>query len=335
MPRPRCRGAVRATVLRRVRPVVDGQAGVVTAAQLRELRVDAELPRRERWTRLADGLWCVAGEPTDEQLITALGLYAPTAVPSGALACRWHGLRYAPRTPGCDAVAPHGTTLLGGPLLRVHQSRRPPTSVDVRGRQVATVARAVADASRWTPSLRDVRALLLAALGDRRLTAAAAEEELQSGARRAGARGQRALQDWHRGARSAPEAEAADALLVLPDAAGLPPFLLNPELALDGVPLGSPDGWIPAAALGWEMDSVEFHGDAESLDATLQRHQRFDDAGLTLLHVSPSRFRAAPAAWALDVAQRAGARVLAGAARPSGLTVVPRGPVLGGSARAA
>lgn len=318
---------MRASVLRRVRPLVDAQLGVVTSAQLRAAGVDLELPRRERWLRLADGLWVTADEPGDEQLLVALGLYAPGAVASGGLACRWTGLRHAPDGPGLEALATHGTTLLGGPLLRVRQTRRMPEAVVHRGRTVAPGVRAVADAARWAPSLREARAVVLAALGDRRIGVEALRVEAGAGARRTSAALARALADWDRGARSAPEAEAADALLALTSRAAAP-FLLNPELWLDGHLLGSPDGWVVSAGLGWEIDSVEFHGTADALDGTLQRHQRFSDAGLELLHATPARVRADRRAWASDVVARAGRRTAAGWRPPSGLVVVPKGPLL-------
>jgi hypothetical protein len=319
---------MRRSVDSRVRPVVDAQLGVITSAQLRELHVDLEVPRREGWLRLADGTWSVVDEPDDEQLLVALQLYAPGALASGALACRWHGIRYAPAAPGCDALAAHGRTLLGGPLLRLRQTRRMPVGVEVRHRSVAPVARAVADTARWTRSLRDARAVVLSALGDRRVVRDDLLEDLQDGPSRTARLLRRALDDWERGARSAPESEAADAVLALPDRWASPPFLLNPELWLDGAMLGSPDGWMPSAGLGWEIDSHEFHGGQTSLDSTLARHQRFDDAGLVLLHVTPSRLRAAPAVWAADVARRARARIEQGCRPPSDLVVVPRGPAL-------
>jgi hypothetical protein len=319
---------MRAAVLRRVRPLADAQLGVVTSGQLRAAGVDLELPRREGWLRLADGLWLVHDDPTDEQLMVALGLYAPGALPSGRLACRWLGLRHAPDQVGGEALVQHGRTLLGGPLLRLRQSRRMPSVVEHRSRTVVPAVRAVADAGRWTSSLRDVRAVVLAALADRRVELDELRKEVDAGARRTSGRLQRSLQDWDRGARSAPEAEAADALLALP---GLRPaaFLLNPEIWLDGHLLGSPDGWLVEAGLGWEMDSVEFHGDADDLDATFSRHLRFSDAGLELLHATPARMRAGRQAWASDVVARATRRVDEGWTVPSGLTVVPRGPVLG------
>lgn len=319
---------MRPSVARRLVPLLSAQHGVVTSAQLRSAKVDLAVPRREGWLKLATGLWVVTQQPEDEQLLMALHLYAPDALASGALACRWHGLQYPPDDPGGRAVAQHGVTLLGGPLLTVHQTRHLPAAVTVRGWPVVPVARAVADAARWTTSPRDARAVVLAALQRRRTTAVALEAERQAGALRGSAQLSQALQDWYRGAVSAPEAEAADALLAL--GPSTPPFLLNPELRLNGVLMGVPDGWIPSAGIGWELDSVENHGQSDDLDATLLRHERFDDAGLALRHITPSRFRGSPDAWARDMAERAQARRAQGWTPPPGLVVVPRGPLLGG-----
>lgn len=317
---------MRLAVLRQVQPLLDAQLGVMTTAQLRAAGVDHELPGRERWTRLAHGLWSSIDPPADEQLLVALQCYAPAAVPSGAIACRWYGLRHASSAVGIDGLVQHGTTLLGGPSLRLRQTRRLPDGVLVRGRTVAPLERAVADAARWS-QLQDARAVVLAALADRRLAAQPLLAEADLGPVRSSGSLRRALQDWERGARSAPEAEAADAMLDLGGDGPPGGVLLNPELWLDGVLIGSPDGLVVGAGLGWEMDSVEHHGSGEALDETLQRHLRFSDVGLELLHATPRRLRAAPTAWARDVAARAAARQ--GWRTPRGLVVVPKGPLLG------
>lgn len=318
---------MRASVYRRLTPLVDAQLGVVTAAQLREAGIDHELPRREGWTRLAHGLWVATDAPSDEQLLVGLDLYAPGSLASGALACRWWGIRHAADLPGVDALVEHGTTLLGGPLVRLRQSRHLLDGVEHKGRTVAPTLRAIADAARWSPWLQDARAVVLAALADRRIDRVELGQEADRCPARRSTDLLRALDDWDRGARSAPEAEAADALLALAGA-GPQSFLLNPEVWVDGVLLGAPDGLVVDAGLAWEMDSVEFHGSSSSLDATLQRHQRFSDAGFELLHATPTRMRAARNAWAADVANRAASRM--GTWRPpAGFVVVPKGPLLG------
>jgi hypothetical protein len=219
-------------------------------------------------------------------------LYAgDDAVVSGALACRRHRLRDVPGRAVADALVPHGRHLMGGGRTRLHQTLRLPPAVLQDGWPIAPVTRAVADASRWSPSLQDVRALVLAAVGDRRTTAAALAAELDAGPRRESARLARALVDAARGARSAPEAEAADSLLSTP---GMSPFLLNPEIWLDGVLVGVPDGYVPSLGFGWELDSLRHHGSSDDLAHTFDRHQDFGDIHVELLHVVPARMRREP-----------------------------------------
>lgn len=303
--------------------LASAQHGVVTAAQLTQLHLDRRLPRRQGWPLLAPGTWSTTGHVDDQQLMEAARLYAgPEAVVSGALACRRYQLRDVPDAP-CDVLVEHGRRLIGGGRLRLHQTRRLPDAVLVGGWPVAPLSRAVADACRWSPSLQAVRALALAAVGDGRTTASELSSELGAGPRRGSAHLARALSDAEGGARSAPEAEAADVLL---GTAGLPRFLLNPELRLDGALVGLPDGYFPSLGLGWEADSLRHHGSSADLERTLGRHQRFVDAGVELLHVVPAALRRDPAGWAGSVADRARRR--RGWQPPAGLTVVPHGPLL-------
>jgi hypothetical protein len=104
------------------------------------------------------------------------------------------------------------------------------------------------------------------------------------------------------------------------------PFLLNPEIWLDGVLVGVPDGYVPSLGFGWELDSLRHHGSSDDLAHTFDRHQDFGDIHVELLHVVPARMRREPAAWAVSVRERARGR--AGWSPPAGLVVVPRGPLL-------
>lgn len=313
---------MRTRTARRLADATVAQHGVITSPQLAELGLDLRLPRRERWPLLAPRTWATTGEVTDVQLLQAIDLYAgPDAVPSGALGCRRHGLRDVPIADG-DALVPHGRHLTGGGRLRLHQTRRLPDGVERDGWTVAPVARSVADAARWTSSLTDVRALVLAAVADGHVPLSALADELDAGPRQRSAHLARALVDAGRGARSAPEAEAADCLLATP---GLAPFLLNAQVWLDGELLGLPDGYLPELGLGWEVDSFRHHGGSAELDRTLSRHRRFADCGIELVHVVPAQLRRDPAGWAASVAERARRRRWRA---PSGLVVVPGGPAL-------
>jgi hypothetical protein len=125
------------------------------------------------------------------------------------------------------------------------------------------------------------------------------------------------LADWSRGARSAPEAEAADALAGVE---GLPPFVLNPRLVLHGRFLGMPDGYLPGRGIGWEVDSLRHHGSSADLAATLDRHRAFADAGVELVHVVPAVLRRDPRGWARGFSGRA----LRAREDPPGLVVLGR-----------
>ena len=100
-------------------------------------------------------------------------------------------------------------------------------------------------------------------------------------------------------------------------------FVANPELWVDGRLVGRPDVYLLGTGVGGELDSKERHGGAALLDATLQRHGRFADAGLWLEHVTPARFRRDPDAYVDLLLARAAAH-----REPAGLRVVHVGPVL-------
>ncbi len=81
-------------------------------------------------------------------------------------------------------------------------------------------------------------------------------------------------------------------------------------------------------AVGGEMDSKEVHGDADALDDTLVRHATFTGAGLSLVHVTPNRYRANPTAFHDRLLAAVADRQRRGLGEPDGLVVTPRGPLL-------
>ena len=108
------------------------------------------------------------------------------------------------------------------------------------------------------------------------------------------------------------------------------PFLLNPELRMNGKLLGYPDGYFLGLGAGWEVESRERHEGDESFDETLGRHTVFGGHGLVLAHPTPRRIRQDPVLAASSVLRVARARLLlpSGLREPQGLEVIPRGPVL-------
>ena len=305
------------------------RAGLMTSRRLRTLLIDPELPAREGWTRMSSGLWLLEAQTSDELLLeTVRAAVQDEVVVSGAMACRRYGLRDAPATLGIDVLVEHRNKAVGGPLVRPHRTRRLPEALPRAGWPLAPVHRAVADAARWETDLRTVRALVLAALADRRIHVSPMREELARGPRGGGALLARTLDDWDRGARSAPEAEVAD---VAAGIRGLPPFFLNPWIWYEGVRLGALDLYVPLIGLANETDSVRHHGSDEGMDATFVRHETFTNTGLELAHISPFRFRSDPSQWASDFLGRAQRR--RSVALPKGLVVEPIGPLLPLSAR--
>lgn len=188
------------------------------------------------------------------------------------------------------------------------------------GVRVADPHRAVVDAARRMRSLREVRALVLAALCQRWCGLAQLRAELDASPRNGTALCRRAWREWEAGAWSAPEAEVADVATADPR---LPSLLLNPTLLLGGVVLGQPDGWFLGLGLGWEVDSRRFHADDDRFDATLARHDRFGAHGLQLLHVTPRRARQLGAAYGDVLAAAVVARRRAAQPEPEGLLVRP------------
>lgn len=193
----------------------------------------------------------------------------------------------------------------------------------INGLPVASVAQVVVDGARELRGLRDVRGVVLGAIAARRCSVEEIEELLARSASAGTALARRACRDARRGAASPPEAELGDAFA----GSGVPHYL-NCEIWLDGVLLGVADLWLVGTGTGGELDSKQFHADDERLDATLSRHDRFEKAGLSLEHRSPTRFRADPAAFVRALLQEAARRQAQGISEPRGLELRPRGPLL-------
>ena len=316
---------------RRALSLAAAREGVLTRCQLRAAGVDDRVVDREcaagRWQRLHRGVYLTsAAAPSERQLLLAALVSAgPGAAVTGVAGCRLWGLRDVPTSPYVDVLVPGEVRRASDTRVRVRRASGGLVVLRRHGLPVAKPARCVVDAARALRSLRDVRALVLAAVADHACTPGELAQLLDSGGTRGAALPRRAVGDALRGAASAPEAEAADLLLVAARRRRLPAFLLNPELWLNGRLLGRPDIWIPGHGTGGEIDSRRHHESVDDLDHTLERHERFTAAGLRLLHVTPARLRATPQEWVMRMvtaAREAGPE-------PSGLVVVPRGPLLG------
>lgn len=249
----------------------------------------------------------------------------PPAVISGLAGAQALGLRWVP---GHDRVQ----VLVGPQVQRCSNEqvlvRR---AVDVAsidtwrwgGLAVADAARLVVDGARECTSLRDVRGVVLGAVADGHADPTTLLELLDAGAVGSTAWARRAVGDAVRGAASPPEAEVVDGLL----GCGYP-FYVNPEVRMLGTFVGHLDIYLLGTGVGAEVDSKERHGQQESLDDTLVRHDRADTCGLSLVHVTPTRYRADPEAFRGRLFGKVAERRSRGLGEPGGLEVIPRGPLL-------
>ncbi len=317
-------------------PLAAACSGVVSAAELRQVGADRHAVTRaceDAWQRPLTGIYVVDGRAMTDRVRAHIAVKHAGlgAVVTGLLACRWHGLRWVP-----DSAAVH---VLVEPdrrrqssdqwvLVRRFQDLDELETVAAHGLRVAPVAQAVVDGARELRSLRDVRGLVLGAVADKRCTTDELREILDRGAVAGTALARRACLDADRGAASPPEAELVDRLL----RTGVP-FYCNVEVWVGEQFLGIADVWLVGTGVGGELDSKECHGDEEPLDRTLLRDKRFVRAGVDLGHISPTRFRANPDGFCATLLAEAARRAAAGLREPEGLRLVPRGPLLQGSAR--
>jgi hypothetical protein len=321
--------------------------GVVQLADLLAAGLDPQLATREaragRWRLLAPGTYLTSpGPPTLRQACYAADLHAGSkGMLTGAAGCRLRRLRGTPdATATAESPWPvhvllgHATRLVPTSGVRVIRTRGTAEGTPVpQGNgllplPVAGLERCVADAIRACRELQAARAVATGAVRDRRLD----WDLLEAAARRPGPGSghlRQVVRDVADGVRSPAEGDLHDALAPAVRRGALPSYLLNPDVYLDGVLLGSPDAWFVGLGLGHEQDSREWHGSEDQLDATLVRHERWRQAGLHLDHVTPTRFRADPRAHLRLLADRVAERRRLLAPEPAGPGVVrPRPPLL-------
>lgn len=320
------RDEVRAAVL------ACSRQGVVLAADLRRAGVtgrDVQVARRagelERW---AMSTYVLGGTPDTplQRGAAALAIAGPGSVLSGLWAARALGLRWIPDGGPVLALVPGDRRRRGSEAwfeIRRCTGLEDLSTLSLAGLPLAPVAQVVVDASRQAGSLQDVRGIVLGAVADGRCTVADILEVVERGASAGTTSVRRACRDAERGAASPPEAEAADVFL----GEGMP-FYVNCAVYVDHVLLGIVDVWLVGRGTGGELDSREWHAGADCLDATLLRYKAFSRAGLSLEHITPTRFRGDPAGFAQAVRSEADRRTSSGIPEPSGLRLKPRGPLL-------
>jgi very-short-patch-repair endonuclease len=258
-----------------------------------------------RWQRMLPGVYLtVTGTPTPDQRDTAALLYAgPGGTLTGPAALRRHGMRI--QSDAVDVLVPASRRRQNAGYVVIHRTTRLPPLVCYAGPvQYALAARAVADAARGLRDLREVRAVVAAAVQTRRCTVEQLEAELTSGPVRGSALFRSALAEVAQGARSGPEAE----LIELIKRGRLPTPLLNVQLFAGDEFLARPDAWWPDVAVAVEVDSRQWHLSPQSWEQTMRRHGRMTAHGILVLHFTPRQIREEPADVLATIRSALGAR---------------------------
>jgi very-short-patch-repair endonuclease len=171
------------------------------------------------------------------------------------------------------------------------------------------VPRALADTARELHSLREVRAIVSAAVQRGRCPLGLLAAELAAGPIRGSRLLRTSLSEVTAGIRSVTEADLQD---LIKDAQ-LPMPVFNARVFDGGVFLAAVDAWWPEAGVAAEADSREWHLSAEDWQRTMRRHDRLVARGILVLHFSPQRIRNEPRTVASEIR----AALSAGSARPA------------------
>jgi hypothetical protein len=245
------------------------------------------------WRVLLPGVYlATTGTSTPSQRSVAALLYAgPGSMLTSLAALRYHGVR-VPAAENIDVLIPAQRRRNNTGFARVHRTRRMPTPVVVAGAvRYAPPARAVADAARLLPTLRDARAVVADAVQQGRCQPSWLAQELESGPVQGSRRLRLVLAEITDGIRSVTEAELRDLI----KRSHLPVPLFNPGLYAASTFIASPDCWWPIGGIAVEVDSREWHLSPEDWERTMARRARMSSYGIIVLHFTPRQIRTEPA----------------------------------------
>jgi very-short-patch-repair endonuclease len=277
--------------------LLERQRGVISRSQALAMGVTPSGVRHRlqsgaRWQMLLPGVYLtVTGQPTGQQREMAALLYAgPVGAitgPSALLSWGMTGLRARQ----VDVLVPAGCQRAGRQFARIRRTRRMPAQIAYdRAIGYALPARAVADTVRDLTDLREVRAIVAAAVQQRICTTELLAAELPARPVAGTAVLRAVLAEVAAGIRSGPEADLRHLII----GARLPMPLFNCTLRLGGAFLAQPDAYWPEHGVVVEVDSWQWHSEPEAWAQTLRRHNRLEAAGLRVLHFSPRQIRTEP-----------------------------------------
>jgi hypothetical protein len=252
------------------------------------------------WRALLPGVYMAAtGAPTTLQQEMAALLYAgPGSVITGSAALRSHHIRIE-LTDMVDVLVPSARQRRDTKFVRLHRTTRMPERIWAAGPvRYAMPARAVADAVRALPRLRDVRAVVADAVQRDKCTIKNLAGELSQGPAKGSVLFRAALADVADGIRSAAEGDLRDLLA----RSRLPMPLFNPWLYDEhGNFVARPDAWWPKLGIAVEVDSREWHTSPEDHAKTLARGRRMARYQIVVLRFTPRQIRSQPAEVINDI----------------------------------
>lgn len=228
------------------------------------------------------------GPLTGVQREIAAVLYAGRGcVITGQAALQRHGVPI-PKTEVVDVLIPHSTRRQSAGFVRVHRTSRMPERPWVsNGIRWAPVTRAVADVARGGLALREVRAVVAAAVQRRQCTIQQLAAELGAGRPQGSSALRAALEEVADGVASAAEGDLRRLVRV----SRLPEPLYNPQLYVGDEFLAQPDLWWRDAGVAGELDSREWHLSPELWQKTIARHSAMSAQGIIVLHFTPSQIK--------------------------------------------
>lgn len=278
--------------LRGVDMVLAAQHDIITRTQAFEAGMSAKalacrIRRDGPWQILLPGTYaCFTGPVTETHRWQAALLYGGEgSLLTGIPALILHGLTKTASST-IPLLLPHDRRRRSVPGIIPLRTRRMPDPQRRNGFPVAGPTRALADACRLSRDLGQVRRLVTDCLRTPKVHVTDLYHELAEGPRKGSALLRAALEEYSDGVRSAAEGMARRRLLAM----RVPTPLFNVDLVLpDGTFLARPDAYWPDAALAFEVDSREHHGDLAGWERTQRRHARMSAHGVTVLHASPHR----------------------------------------------
>lgn len=221
-----------------------------------------------------------------ERLLAAVRYAGDGAVITGKSGLRLHGRRLGDLL-GPDAphvLIPHEHRRNAHHFAVIERTRHLPTSLQLSGLPVAPQVRCLVDAARRQEHVDTVRGVVAECIQSGDVTPRALHEAVSRANRQRTAGVRLALAEIDRGVRAVAEARVAEVVA----RSTLPDTMFNAVLfRLDGVFLGSPDGYFRHCAAGYEIDSFAYHF-ARSLYVASQRRQRsMLEEGVLMMGISP------------------------------------------------